>query len=195
MPKKVLLLKHRKWVSHLKNRYHYAKVVENGKVCWNLTKCTTTIDFGLTSVFFINLEYLSHTTLVLLFILWKGKFWLKVRREWCEHTMMLTYSHNHAPGILLWQCSYHRNEKQNSESFFNYDANLTSVITMELKSIFFSLRCCFLCITSLSVTSSMLTTSVKFWGTSFKFWLRPCLWVYVWFWKFAKTIAKRRKVL
>ena len=121
-PKKVLLLKYRKWVSHLKNRYYYAKVVENSKinfsissyctllfsrkenfkflevalsavlcngavgciinvwghqpwntantildlifengrkgtqarckVCSNLTKCTTTIDFCLTSVFF-----------------------------------------------------------------------------------------------------------------------------------------------
>ena len=39
------------------------------KVCSNLTKCTTTIDFRLTSVFFINLEHLSHPTLVLLFIL------------------------------------------------------------------------------------------------------------------------------
>ena len=62
------------------------------KVCSNLTKCTTTIDFRLTSVFFINIEYLSHptSTLVLLFILWKGKCWLKLRRElfgkiiqWC----------------------------------------------------------------------------------------------------------------
>ena len=88
------------------------------------------------------------------------------------NTVMLTCSHNHVPGILLWQCSCHRNEKQNSESFFNYDANLTSVITMELKFIFFSLRCWFLCMTSLVVTSSK--TSVKFWGTSFKFWLRPC---------------------
>ena len=162
VPKKVLLLKYRKWISQLKNRYHYAKVVENArinfsislyctlllsrkenfiffevalstvlcngaagcimnvwwyqdwntanttldiylllenghkstqtscKVCSNLTKCTTTIDFCLTSVFFINLEHLSHPTLVLLFILWKGKCWLKVRRElfvkiiqWC----------------------------------------------------------------------------------------------------------------
>ena len=162
VPKKVLLLKYRKWVSHLKNRYHYAKVVENArinfsispyctllfsrkenfkffeaavpavfcngavsciinvweyqhwntanttldnyllfenghkstktrcKVCSNLTKYTTTIDFRLTSVFSINLENLSHPTLVLLFILWKGKCWLKVRREvfvkiiqWC----------------------------------------------------------------------------------------------------------------
>ena len=161
VPKKVLL-KYRKWVSHLENRYHYAKVVENArinisispyctllfsrkenfkffkvalsavlcndpvgcimnmwgyqhwntanttlniyllfenchkstqtrcKVCSNLTKCTTAIDFRLTSVFFINLEHLSHPTLVLLFILWKGKCWLKVRRElfvkiiqWC----------------------------------------------------------------------------------------------------------------
>ena len=160
--KKVLLMKYRKWVGHLKNRYHFAKVVENArinfsvspyctllfstkedfnffevdfptvlcngsvgcimnvwgyqhwntanttldiyllfenghkstqtwcKVCSNLTKCTTTIDFCLTSVFFINLEHLSHPTLVLLFILWKGKCCLKVRRElfikiiqWC----------------------------------------------------------------------------------------------------------------
>ena len=39
------------------------------KVCSNLTKCTTTIDFRLTGVIFINLEHLSHPTLVLLFIL------------------------------------------------------------------------------------------------------------------------------
>ena len=64
------------------------------KVCSNLTKCTTTIDFRLTSVFFINLEHLSHPTLVLLFILWKGKCWLKVCREIfvkiiqsCYHTL------------------------------------------------------------------------------------------------------------
>ena len=153
LSKKVLLLKYGNWVSHLKNHYYYAKVVENArinfsispyctllfsrkenfkffevalsavlcngavgcimnvwgyqhwntanttldiyllfenghkstqtrcKVCSNLTKCTTTIYFRLTSVFFINLEHLSHLALVLLFILWKGKCWLKVRRE------------------------------------------------------------------------------------------------------------------
>ena len=32
VPKKVLLLKYRKSVSHLKNRYHYAKVVENARI-------------------------------------------------------------------------------------------------------------------------------------------------------------------
>ena len=32
VPKKVLLLKYRMWVSHLKNRYHYAKVVENARI-------------------------------------------------------------------------------------------------------------------------------------------------------------------
>ena len=152
VPKKILFLKYGKWVSHLKNRYHYAKVVENArinfsispyctllfsrkenfkffevalsavlcnglvgcimsvwgyqhwntanttldiyllfenghkstqtgcKVCSNLRKCTITIDFRLTSVFFINLKHLLHPTLVLPFILWKGKCWLKVRR-------------------------------------------------------------------------------------------------------------------
>ena len=54
-------------------------------------------------------------------------------------------------------CSCHRNAKQNSESFFNYGANLTSVINMEL-----SLRCWFLYMTLLAVTPSMLKTSVKF---------------------------------
>ena len=162
VPKKVLLLKYRIWVSHLKNRYHYEKVVENARInfsispyctllfsrkenfkffevalsavlcngavscimhvrwyqhwntanttleicllfknrhkstqtrckaCSNLTKCTTTIEFRLTSVFFINLEHLSYPTKVLLFMLWKGKCWLRVRRElfvkiiqWC----------------------------------------------------------------------------------------------------------------
>ena len=147
VPKKVLSLKNRKWVTYLKNCYHYAKVVENPRInfslspyctllfsrkenfkffevalsavlCnspvgytmnvwgyqhWNtanttldiyllfksghksaqqgaklqsvqsVTKCTTTIDFGLTSFFFINLEHLSHPTLALLFILWKDK--------------------------------------------------------------------------------------------------------------------------
>ena len=153
VPKKVLLLKHWKWVSHLKNPYHYAKVVENAiinfsispygtllfsrkgnfkffeealsavlcngavgcimsmwgyqhwntanttlgiyllfesghkitqtrcKACSNLTKYTKTIDFRLTSAFFINFKHLSHPTLVLISILWKGKCWLKVHRE------------------------------------------------------------------------------------------------------------------
>ena len=39
------------------------------KVCSNLTKSTTTIDFRLTIVFFINLEHFSHPTLALLFII------------------------------------------------------------------------------------------------------------------------------
>ena len=134
------------------------------KVCSNLTKCTTTIDFRLTRVFFINLEQLSHPTLVLLFIIWKGKCWLKVPWTFCQNnTVMLAYSRNHAPGILLWQCSCHGNEKQNSES------NLTSAVTMEL-NFFFSFRSWFLHMTWSAVTSSMLKTLVKFWGTSFKFW-------------------------
>ena len=88
-----------------------------------------------------------------------------------NNTMMLTYTHNHALGILLWQCSCHRNEKQNSEPFFNYDANLTSVITMELKVIMLVS----LCDVIICDASSMLKTFVKFWGTFFRFWLCPCL--------------------
>ena len=73
-----------------------------------------------------------------------------------DDIVMLTYTHNHA---------------ENSESFYNYDANLTSVITIELKFIFW--RCWFLCMTTLAMPSSMLKTSLKFWGTSFKFWIHP----------------------
>ena len=52
-----------------------------------------------------------------------------------------------------------KKKKKNSDSFFNYDANLMLVITMKLK---FFLRCWFLCMTSLAVTSLMLRTSLKF---------------------------------
>ena len=47
--------------------------------------------------------------------------------------------HNRALGILLWPWFCHRIEKQNSESFLNYDADLTSVITMKLKFFFFAM--------------------------------------------------------
>ena len=90
-----------------------------------------------------------------------------------NNSVMLTYSHNHTRGILLWQCSCLRNAKQNSESFFNYDPNLTSLITMELKIIFFPFQCWFLCMTSLAVDVINVKKFREIWGTSFKFWLRP----------------------
>ena len=41
--------------------------------------------------------------------------------------------------VCYYDSVCHRNEKQNSESFFNYNANLTSVIIMELKIFFFAM--------------------------------------------------------
>ena len=41
VPKKALLLKYRKWVSHLKNRYHYAKVVENARINFSISPYCT----------------------------------------------------------------------------------------------------------------------------------------------------------
>ena len=41
VPKKILLLKYRKWVSHLKDRYHYAKVVENTRVNFSISPYCT----------------------------------------------------------------------------------------------------------------------------------------------------------
>ena len=92
---------------------------------------------------------------------------------------MLTYSHNHARGILLWQCSCHRNAKENFESFFNCDAKFNISDYYGTQVYFFSVWCWFLCVTSLTMTSSMLKSSLKFWDTSFKFWL--CPWIVIWF--------------
>ena len=67
-----------------------------------------------------------------------------------------------------------------SLSSTTYDANLISVITTELKFIFFHCDVCFCvwsnqcCVVIIAVTPSVLKTSVKFWGISFKFWLRSC---------------------
>ena len=51
--------------------------------------------------------------------------------------------------------------KKKSKSIFNYDTNLTSKITVELK-FDFSLRCWFLRMTSLVMKSSTLKNSLKF---------------------------------
>ena len=89
-----------------------------------------------------------------------------------SNTVMLTYSHNHVPGILLWQCFCLRNAKQNSDSFFNYDANLTWVMTTELKIIFFlSMLVSLYDVISCDIIN--VKNFRKIWGTSFKFWSRP----------------------
>ena len=41
VPKKVLLLNYQKWVSHLKNRYHYAKVVKNARINFSISPYCT----------------------------------------------------------------------------------------------------------------------------------------------------------
>ena len=41
MLKKVLLLKYRQWVSHLKNCYHYGKVVENATIIFSVSPYST----------------------------------------------------------------------------------------------------------------------------------------------------------
>ena len=41
VPKKVLILEYRKWVSHLENRYHYTNVVENARVNFSVSPYCT----------------------------------------------------------------------------------------------------------------------------------------------------------
>ena len=43
VPKNLLLLKYRKWVSHLKNRYYYAKVVENARINFSVSPYCTLV--------------------------------------------------------------------------------------------------------------------------------------------------------
>ena len=45
LPKKVLLLKYQKWVSHLKNCNHYAKVVENARINFSISRYYTLLFF------------------------------------------------------------------------------------------------------------------------------------------------------
>ena len=159
VPKK-LLLKYRKWVSYLKNRYHYVQVVENARInfsvspyctlffsrkekfkffkvalsvlhcngavgCimkvwgyqhWNTANTTLDIyllsenghkstqtrckiDFRLTSISLPFTRYFSVTIHTL------KRQMLAQNSPWtfCQNnTVMLTCTHNHAPGILLW---------------------------------------------------------------------------------------------
>ena len=79
-----------------------------------------------------------------------------------------------------YDCSCHKNEKKKkkkkpspSSTMMLFTINYYYATQVH----FFSLQCWFLCMTSLDMTSSMLKTSVKFLGTSFKFWL--CSDIYV----------------
>ena len=56
---------------------------------------------------------------------------------------------------MKWRCSCHRNEKQNSKLFFNYDASVINISDYYGNSSFFW-RSCVFCMTSLAVTSSKL---------------------------------------
>ena len=83
---------------------------------------------------FCQFPHLLHPSLLLF---WQKFASLTVYSALAFYLKLESTRITYAPGILLWQCSCYRNENQNPESFFNYDANLTLVITMELKFIFF----------------------------------------------------------
>ena len=76
-------------------------------ICSNLSSVLQQLTFVLV-VIFINLEHLSWPTLVLLFKLWKGKYWLEVRGKLFvkNKTAMLTYTHISSSlinsKIVLW---------------------------------------------------------------------------------------------
>ena len=138
-------------------------------------KYTTTINFRLASVFFINLENFSHPTLVLRLSLWKCKCWLKVHRElyvkikqWCWHTRITMHWRSCCEVVLAIEMKRKFEVFLQLWCYFNISDYYGSQVY------FFCLRYWFPCMTSLAVTSSTLKNSVEFWGTFFRFWLRPC---------------------
>ena len=68
VPKKVLLLKYRKWVSGLKNRYHYAKVVENARINFSISPYCTLLFSRKENFKFFGSSFISC------FLQWRG--WL-----------------------------------------------------------------------------------------------------------------------
>ena len=134
---------------------------------------------------FVNFEHFSCPTVVLPFKLWKDKCWLEVRCELFvkNNTALLICTHICSSfinsKIVLW--SRHTNFNLKSIEIFN-NLILKMLIKQywllwEICRVSFLKRCCFSCMTSLAVTSSTIKTSMKFWGTAFKFWLRP--WSYI----------------
>ena len=127
VPKKVLLLKYWKWVSHLKNCYHYARISFSiSPYCTLLFSTKENFKFlevALSAV-------LCNGAVGCIMNVWGYQHWIPHWTFTCflktaikalkqgakfvqtyQSVVMLIDTHNHALGILLWQCSCHRNEK------------------------------------------------------------------------------------
>ena len=93
------------------------------------------------------------------------------------NTVMLTCTHprSYCQGVLA-------TEMKNKIPSLSSTMMLIWHQWLPCSSSFFPLRCWFLRMNSLAVTSSTSRTSMKFWGTSFKFWSHP------WLEKLLKTI-------
>ena len=76
-PKRVLLLKYRKWASHLKNHYHYAKVVENARInFWISLHCTLLFSKKENFKFFIALSAaLCNGAVGYIMNVWRYQHW------------------------------------------------------------------------------------------------------------------------
>ena len=133
VPKKVLLLKYWKWVSHLKNCYHYAKVVENARINFSISPYCTLLFSRKENFKFLEVALsavLCNGAVGCIMNVWGYQHWIPHWTFTCflktaikalkqgakfvqtyQSVVMLTDTHNHALGILVWQCSCHRNEK------------------------------------------------------------------------------------
>ena len=77
VPKKALL-KCRRWVSHLKNRYHYAKIVENARINLSISPYCTLLFSRKENFKFFEVALsaiLCHRTVGCLMNVWEYQYW------------------------------------------------------------------------------------------------------------------------
>ena len=78
VPKNVLLLKYRKWVSCLKNLYHYAKVVEHARLNLSISPYCTLLFSRKENFKFFEVALsaiLCHRTVGCLMNVWEYQYW------------------------------------------------------------------------------------------------------------------------
>ena len=117
VPKKVLLLKYRKWVSHLKIRYHYAEVVENAIINF-LISCYCTLLFSKKE----NFKFLEAA---LSAVLRDGPVGYVVN-AW-------GYQHWNAANTTLEICLLFEDEQKSTQTRCNVCSNLTKCTTASSK--------------------------------------------------------------
>ena len=117
VPKKVLLLKYWKWVKHLKNRYHYAKVAENAGINFSISPYF--------NLLFSKKENFKFLEVALSAVLRNGPVGYVVN-AW-------GYQHWNAANTTLEICLLFEDEQKSTQTRCNVCSNLTKCTTASSK--------------------------------------------------------------